>query len=296
VTALETTYGVHPGQRRNHTKGFCAEGNFVGLKEAAAYSKSALFSGSSIPVVARFSVPGGDPTVGDADPGPRGMALEFRLPDQHLQHMTMINVPIFFATQPRGFLDFILALKPDSATGKPDPAALQEFAANHPESAAFTKFVGEHNPPPSYANSAYFGIHTFKFIGVDGKTTPVRWRFVPQDGEKQLSAKLMADAPHDFLQAELIRRTREGPVLWDMWITIGEPGDAQDDPTVQWPSGRTSLKVGTLTITSASGSTCDNINYDPLVMADGIAPSNDPVLLFRSPSYKASFEKRIEGK
>jgi catalase len=25
-----------------------------------------------------------------------------------------------------------------------------------------------------------------------------------------------------------------------------------------------------------------NINYDPLVMSDGIAPTNDPILLFRS--------------
>jgi catalase len=41
---------------------------------------------------------------------------------------------------------------------------------------------------------------------------------------------------------------------------------------------------------------CKNINYDPLVMSDGIAPTNDPVLLFRSPSYAVSFAKRLQGK
>jgi hypothetical protein len=42
VTALEQVYGVHPGQRRNHTKGTCATGSFVGLPEATSYSRSAL--------------------------------------------------------------------------------------------------------------------------------------------------------------------------------------------------------------------------------------------------------------
>jgi catalase len=55
------------------------------------------------------------------------MALEFRLPDGGLQHMTMINTPMFFAAMPRTFLDKMLALKPDPATGKPYPEALKAF-------------------------------------------------------------------------------------------------------------------------------------------------------------------------
>jgi catalase len=43
------------------------------------------------------------------------------------------------------------------------------------------------------------------------------------------------------------------------------------------------------------GAACEPINYDPLVMGEGIAPTNDPVLLFRSPSYAASFTKRRQG-
>jgi hypothetical protein len=60
-------------------------------------------------------------------------------------------------------------------------------AATHPDSAGMTKFYAHHNSPPSYANSAYFGIHTFKSIDTDGKATLVRWRFVPEDGEKGLT-------------------------------------------------------------------------------------------------------------
>jgi catalase len=54
IDAFEGTYGVHPGQRRNHIKGTCAVGQFLGTNDAAALSRSALFSGKPIPVVARF--------------------------------------------------------------------------------------------------------------------------------------------------------------------------------------------------------------------------------------------------
>ena len=31
--------------------------------------------------------------------------------------------------------------------------------------------------------------------------------------------------PRDFLQQALIDRVKQGPVKWDMWVTIGKPGD-----------------------------------------------------------------------
>ncbi|HEY5809176.1 MAG TPA: hypothetical protein VIT67_14480 [Povalibacter sp.] len=46
---------------------------------------------------------------------------------------------------------------------------------------------------------------------------------------------------------------------------------------------------------SVAGASCEKINFDPLVMADGIQPTNDPVLLFRSPAYAISFGKRLSG-
>jgi catalase len=75
VTAIEGTFGVTPGERRNHTRGTCASGEFVGTSEAAAYSRSALFSGRPVPVAARFSLAGGNPKAPDTAKSPRGMAL-----------------------------------------------------------------------------------------------------------------------------------------------------------------------------------------------------------------------------
>lgn len=298
VSAIEEVFGATKGERRNHTKGTCAAGEFVGKPAAAAYSRSALFSGRPVPVVARFSLAGGNPKAPDTAKSARGMALEFRLPGDSLQHMTMLNTPMFGAAQPQTFLDLMIAMKPDPATGKPDPEKMKAFKDSHPDNKAQADFLAGNNPPASYADSAYFGIHTFKFIGKKNKTTLVRWRFVPQRGEKRLSDDELKSSPPDFLERKLIDQTAKGPVRWDMMLTIGVPGDPEVDPTMAWPAGRKEVKAGTLTISSAllqKGAECEKINFDPLVMADGIAPTNDPVLLFRSPAYAVSFAKRLSG-
>jgi catalase len=109
----------------------------------------------------------------------------------------------------------------------------------------------------------------------------------------------LKSSPKDFLEEKLIDRTRGGPVRWQMVLTIGVPGDNEDNPTLPWPDDRKAVSIGTLTISSATpqkGAECENINFDPLVMTDGIEPSTDPVLLFRSPAYAVSFSKRLNGK
>jgi len=298
VSALENTFGVHPGERRNHAKGTCATGEFVGSPKAQAYTRSALFSGKPVPVVARFSLPGGNSQVPDTVKTPRGMALEFRLPDGALQHMTMLNTPIFGAASPQTFFDDIVARQPDPATGKPDPEKIKVFKASHPDSLPQAEFLAKNNPPPSWANSSYFGIHTFKFVNRKNQTKLVRWRFVPQDGEKQMSNDELDSSPPNFLEQRFNDRVKRGPVRWNMVLTIGIPGDPEDNPTLLWPADRQEVRIGTLTISSAmhqAGAECEKINFDPLVMADGITPTNDPVLLFRSPAYGISFAKRLGG-
>ncbi len=298
LDALESAYGAHKGKRRNHTKGVGAIGKFVGNPAASAYSRSLLFSGETIDVVARFSLGGGDPEAGDAERSARGLGLQFRLPDGSLQHMTMLHTPMFFATMPKTFIDKFFALTPDPATGKPDPARFKEFLASHHDNDAQGHFLGTVNPPVSYANCAFYGIHTFKFVAKDNKVTMVRWRFVPRDGEKLLTDQQVANAPRDFLQDALMERTKRGPVQWDMIVSIGEPGDPVTNPTVLWPADRKEVNVGTLTLSTAmpqEQAPSYGINFDPLVMADGIEASDDPILLFRSPSYGLSYSRRLRN-
>ncbi|WP_186062876.1 catalase family peroxidase [Burkholderia gladioli] len=298
LDALESAYGAHPGKRRNHTKGVGVIGQFVGNPEAARYSRSLLFAGETIEVVGRFSLAGGDPDAADTERSTRGVGLQFRLPGGALQNMTMLHTPMFFATMPKTFIDKFFALTPDPATGKPDAAVFKAFLASHPDHAAQAHYLGAVNPPWSYANCAFYGIHTFRFVDAQGAATMVRWRFVPRDGERALTDAELAAAPHDFLEPRLMERLRHGLALWDMIVSIGEPGDPVTNPTLLWPKERKEIHAGTLTLTNAmqqEQAPSYGINFDPLVMADGIEASDDPILLFRSPSYGLPYARRLRG-
>lgn len=164
VSAMEGNFGVNPGQRRNHIKGTCATGEFVGAPEAVALTRSPLFTGATIPVVARFSLPSGNPKLPDTSRAVRGLALQFKLPRNDVHNMAMLNTPVFGAAMPKTFHYQLIATRADPATGKPDPEKLKTFRETHPDAKALGDFLAKNAPPPSYVNSAFYGIHTFKFV------------------------------------------------------------------------------------------------------------------------------------
>jgi catalase len=95
----------------------------------------------------------------------------------------------------------------------------------------------------------------------------------------------------DALIASIHRR----PLEWHLVVTVAQAGDPTDDATIAWPSDRTQVDVGTLTIDrveSDDTSLARDINFDPLVLQDGIAASDDPLLSARSAVYSQSFTRR----
>jgi catalase len=298
VGAMEQQAGVTPGHRRNHINGVCIAGNFVGDKAAQKYTQSAVFSGKELAVVGRFSLAGGSTKVPDTARNPRGMALELRLPKGEMQHFTLLNVPMFGAATPQSFYENVIAGTPDPQTGKPDPEKIAAYRASHPDAQALGQFLAANNPIASYGSSDYYGIHAFTMTDRKGRKTLVKWRFVPRDGVKRLSDDELKAAPTRFLNDALFKRVAQSPLQWDMVLVIGQPGDEQTNPTISWPADRTEVHAGVLTLKTASeeaGSECEKINFDPLVMSKGIAPTQDPILLFRSGAYAVSFGKRLTG-
>ena len=78
-------------------------------------------------------------------------------------------------------------------------------------------------------------------------------------------------------------------------ITIGEPGDPTNDATKPWPKSRRSVDAGTITISAVQTEEPGNardINFDPLVLPDGITASDDPLPAARSAVYARSFTRR----
>jgi catalase len=299
VGALEKISGVHKGLRRNHAKGVCASGFFQASEAARALSASTLFSGQTIPVIARFSVAGPNPDISDKARNPRGMALQFSLPDGNLHNMAMLNVPVFAAATVESFYQQLLTAVPDPATGKPDPEKRKAYLAKYPDSKPLIDWLGGHNPPPSYAETNYYSLHAFKFINADKEAHWVKWRFDARDGEKGLTDEELAAAPKDFLAERLSERMKQGPALWDMIVILGEKDDPIDNPTLAWPATRREIKVGTLTLNKAGADAtglCEDINFDPNLVSAGVETSPDPILAFRSSAYAVSYGKRLDEK
>ena len=299
MNALENISGVHKGLRRNHSKGVCATGQFQASDAARALSFSALFSGQAVPVVARFSLAGPNPAVSDATKNPRGLALQFQLPKGELHQMAMLNTPVFGAATPQSFFERQQADIPDLATGKRDPQKLKAYQEKFPDSKAQAAWLASHNPPPSFANVVYYSIHAFKFVDGAKNEHWVKWRFEPRDGAQFLSDEEQAKAPKEFLAQRITDRTRQGPVQWDMIVSIGEKGDPLDNPSVAWPAERREVNAGTLTLTRAGDDAlggCEDINFDPNLLSAGIEISPDPVLAYRSGAYAVSYSRRLDEK
>jgi catalase len=66
INVLETNNGVHPGFRRNHSKGVCVIGHFESSGEARSYSSAQVFNEARTPVVGRFALPAGNPYAPDS--------------------------------------------------------------------------------------------------------------------------------------------------------------------------------------------------------------------------------------
>jgi catalase len=294
VDGFEEVNGVHAGFRRNHAKGVGVSGFFESNGEGVRLSKAVVFQPGRVPVVGRFSFGGGQPDVADTPGAVRGLGLQFSLPDGELWRTAMINLPVFPFRTPEAFYEQMIASKPDPKTGKPDPAKMQAFLASHPETAEALKVIKGQPVSSGFDNSTFHGLNAFRFINAAGDSIPVRWLLKP---EQPFEAASDAPPPQDknYLFDALIAQINRQPLRWRLIVIIGQPGDPTNDASVAWPAGREQVDVGTLTldqVESDDTSAARDINFDPLVLPAGIAPSDDPLLSARSAVYSQSFTRR----
>ena len=287
---FEQVYGRHRGFRRNHAKGLAAAGSFSADGTGSEVSKASAFRSGTVPVRARFSLSGGLPDQPDKADTVRGLALQFTLPHGQQWRTAMVNIPVFPDATPRGFYDRMLASRPVPGTGRADPDAMASFLRRHPETATAMQVIKQAPPSAGFADSTFRGLNAFLATNEAGRTRPIRWSAIPLDTDSA-----PADPADDYLFRALIERVGRGPVRWKLVLTLAEPADPTHDATIAWPRQRRTLDVGIITIdrvdTEQAGNARD-INFDPLVLPDGLAPSDDPLPRARSAVYARSFDRR----
>lgn len=293
VDGFERSAGPHPGFRRNHAKGICVAGYFEGSGAASAYSRASVFDGGQrTPVVGRFALPGGNPYAPDASVPIRSLALRFTLADGEQWRTGMNSMPVFPVATPQAFYEQLLASRPEPATGKPDPARMRAFFAAHPETHAFRAWASTARPSASYATETYNALNAFYFVDAHGQQQAVRWGVVPETVDP---SGIRPPVGTDYLAQDLTRRLQRGPLHWHLRVTLAAPGDPTDDATRIWPADRVQIDAGTLVLERVQpqeSGPCRDINYDPLVLPEGIRASGDPLLAARSAVYAKSYERR----
>lgn len=295
IDTFEKLNGVHSGFRRNHAKGVCIRGWFDSNGNGQALSRAAVFHPGRVPVIGRFALAGGQPFQTDATHTVRSMALLFHLPDGEEWRTGMNNIPVFPVNTPQAFHDQMLASAPDPATGKPDPAKMKAFFASHPASARAMQLIGSRPISTGFENSAYNSLDAFLFLDAKGNATPVRWAMVPVQPFAPIDTTDPGKADKNYLFDALIAAIHAKPQQWRLVVTMGQPGDPTNDATIPWPPDRRQIDVGTLTIDSVESedvSPARDINFDPLILPDGIGGSDDPLLSARSAAYSQSFTRR----
>ena len=295
INTFEEVNGSHPGFRRNHAKGVCVSGYFESNGRGVALSKAAVFRSGRMPVIGRFALAGGQPYAADAPQTVRSMALLFKLPDGEEWRTGMNNIPVFPVKTAQAFHDQLLASASDPATGKPDPNVMKAFIARYPETARAMSLIGDRPVSSGFDNSTYNSLNAFRFINASGAVVPVRWSMAPVQPFEPISTTNPEKADKNYLFDALIVAIHSHPLQWHLVVTVGHPGDPTDDATLPWPPDRQQIDVGTLTIDhveSEETSPARDINFDPLILPDGIAGSDDPLLGARSATYSQSFTRR----
>jgi catalase len=294
---FERVDGIFSGFRLNHAKGVCVSGSFESNGQGTRLSKAVVFKAGRVPIIGRFSLGGGNPYVADEPGMVRGLGLLFKLPDGEEWRTAMINAPVFIVPTPQAFYDRLFAAQPDPKTGKPDPEKMAAFLATYPESAQAAKIIQSHPASSGFDNSTFYGLNAFWFTNESGTSIPVRWSMVPE--QPFVADPVAAQEDKNYLFDALIASIHQHPLQWRQIITIGQPGDPTNDATIPWPDTREQVDVGTLTldhIESDYNGPCRDINFDPLILPAGIAPSDDPLLSARSAVYSRSFTLRVGEK
>lgn len=275
-----------------------------------------------VPVTVRFSNGSGAASRHDGWSDVRGMATRFHLPDGTDTDLIAMTLRDFFSSTPQQFLEFAIAAEPKKFTRerpikkildylrltlpkrdpypgevyRPDEGAM-DYAAKTPVARQAVLDAAAIGAPASYNRAAYFAVHTFVVTGPDPAALKrnVRFEWQPVDGVSPIDTNDPAQSDkltENYLNDALRDRLEEGPTRFILMMTIGEDGDNFTDPARAWPPHRKRVIMGTLTLDTFVDQAGEDLSFNPMLLTDGIEPSDDPVLAIRKLAYEKSSKWR----
>ena len=206
-------------ERIVHARGAAAHGYFQVYESLESLTAAKVLHDPAVktPVFVRFSTVAGSRGSADTARDVRGFAVKMYTTEGNWD-IVGNNIPVFFIQDAIKFPDLIHAVKPEPNNEIPQAASAHDtfydFISLTPESMHMIMWVmSDRSLPRSFAMMEGFGVHTFRLVNAQGKSTFVKFHWKPVLGVHSLvwdEAQQIAGKDPDFHRRDMWEVHRAG--------------------------------------------------------------------------------------
>ncbi len=302
-------------ERIVHARGSAAHGYFELTHSLERYTTAEILTkkGVRTPVFTRFSTVAGGAGSVDTPRDVRGFAVKFYT-SQGNWDLVGNNIPVFFIQDAMKFPDLIHAVKMEPDRGFPQAGSAHDtfwdFVSLMPESMHMIMWaMSDRTIPRSLRTMEGFGIHSFRLLDAEGRSTFVKFHWRPVLGIQSTlwdeAVKLQA-ADNDFHRRDLWESIDAGQYPeWQLAVQLFTEEDAERfpfdhlDATKLIPEELVPLQViGRMVLDRNPDNVfaeTEQVAYCPANIVPGIDFSDDPLLQGRLHSYLDTQLSRLGG-
>lgn len=292
-------------ERIVHARGSAAHGYFELTESLEEYTTAKILTetGKQTPVFTRFSTVAGNKGSKDTPRDVRGFAVKFYTEEGNWD-LVSNNMPIFFIQDALKFPDLIHAVKPEPDRGFPQAASAHDtfwdFVSLSPETMHNVMWLmSDRALPRSFSMMEGFGIHSFRFLNKEGKSTFVRFHWKPVLGVQSLiwdEAVKISGADPDYNRRDMYEAIENGMFFeWEFGVQLFTEEEANEfpfdhlDATKLIPEETVPVKIiGKMVLNRNPDNffaETEQVAFCPSHVVPGIDYSNDPLLQGRLFSY-----------
>ena len=217
-------------ERVVHARGYGAHGFFETYESLSDITKADIFqrAGEKTEMFVRFSTVAGNKGSADLARDVRGFATRFYTKEGNWD-LVGNNIPVFFIQDAIKFPDLIHAAKPEPDRGFPQAQTAHDnfwdFISLTPESINMALWImSDRTIPRSFRFMEGFGVHTFRMINADGKSTFVKFHWKPKQGLQSVvwnEALKLNGADPDFHRRDLWDAIKSGNYPeWELGLQL----------------------------------------------------------------------------
>ncbi|KDE20351.1 catalase [Acetobacter aceti 1023] len=300
-------------ERVVHARGYGAHGYFELTESLQDITRAAIFQnvGERTPAFVRFSTVAGSKGSFDVARDVRGFAVKLYTKEGNWD-LVGNNIPVFFIQDAIKFPDMVHAVKPAPDRDFPQAQSAHDnfwdFISLTPESFHMIMWVmSDRGIPRSFRFMEGFGVHTFRFLDNNDRSTFVKFHWKPKQGLQSVvwnEAVKINGADPDFHRRDLWNAITSGDFPeWELGVQLFDEDFAEKfdfdvlDPTKLIPEELVPIrKVGRLVLDRVVDNffaETEQVAFCTQNVPPGIDFSNDPLLQGRNFSYLDTQIKRL---